>query len=227
MRLSRLNQSRAFTKMEAVVVVAVLMVLAICYVWSKQGKDAARRIACVGNQKQIGIAFRIWARDHQDQYPMLISTNAGGTMEFVGGPDTFRHFQVMSNELNTPRILHCPSESKSGRKWSTYFGRPRAGVAGEIPFAGNTNLSYFVGVDATDLQPQRLLSGDRNVTNDWPVRGGLLELTTNRPVGWTREIHVRQGNVSLADGSVRHWDSPGLQQGLQDSGVATNRLAMP
>ena len=33
-------------------------------------------------------------------------------MEYAGA-DTFRHFQVMSNELSTPRILVCPADDRT------------------------------------------------------------------------------------------------------------------
>jgi prepilin-type processing-associated H-X9-DG protein len=68
------------------------------------------------------------------------------------------------------------------------------------------------------------LYGDRNLTNGWPLENGMLVLTPNRPVGWTHELHNRQGNVALADGSVQEFANsslPGLLVGT------TNRLAMP
>ncbi|HYT61936.1 MAG TPA: hypothetical protein VEL06_17280 [Haliangiales bacterium] len=46
-------------------------------------------------------------------------------------------------------------------------------------------------------------------------------------MGWTKEIHQQSGNLLLDDGSVQPVDSAGLQKALRDSGVATNRLAIP
>ena len=76
----------------------------------------AKRITCVNNLKQIGLAFRTWAIDNDGRFPFNVSTNAGGTMEFCAtGADGFDsnaalHFQVMSNELSTPSILVCPED---------------------------------------------------------------------------------------------------------------------
>ncbi len=45
-----------------------------------------------------------------------MSTGKGGTLELCDrGSDgydrnSFRHFQIMSNELNTPKILVCPND---------------------------------------------------------------------------------------------------------------------
>lgn len=54
-------------------------------------KQKAMRINCVNNLKQIGLAARIYASDHGDVLP--------------GG------FLVMSNELNTAKILFCAART--------------------------------------------------------------------------------------------------------------------
>jgi hypothetical protein len=83
-----------------------------------QAKSRAQEISCRNNMKQIGLAFRTWALDNEDQFPFNVSTNKGGTLELCAvGPDGFDrnaafHFQVMSNELSTPKILVCPADTK-------------------------------------------------------------------------------------------------------------------
>jgi hypothetical protein len=79
-------------------------------------KDRAESIQCVNQMKQIGLAFRVWAADNKDRYPFNVSTNEGGTYELVAhGTNGFDlnapfHFRAVSNELNTPAILTCPSD---------------------------------------------------------------------------------------------------------------------
>jgi hypothetical protein len=81
-------------------------------------KGKAQSINCANNMKQIGLAFRTWALDHDDNFPFNVSTNKGGTLELCApGSDGFDrnaalHFQVMSNEMSTPNILVCPADSK-------------------------------------------------------------------------------------------------------------------
>jgi len=67
-----------------------------------KGKGRAQTINCVSNLKQIGLAARIYANDHNDMYP----------------PD----FLTMSNELNTPKILVCPSDTSKTKvmDWSQF-----------------------------------------------------------------------------------------------------------
>jgi hypothetical protein len=67
-----------------------------------KAKDRALSIACVNNLKQIGLAMRIWSLDNQDAYPP--------------------NFLVMSNELNTPKILVCPKDTahQIAESWSSF-----------------------------------------------------------------------------------------------------------
>jgi prepilin-type processing-associated H-X9-DG protein len=148
---------------------------------------------------------------------MQLSTNQGGTLEFVAGGNAFRHFQAMSNELSTPKVLVCPADK---RKAATNFVALR-----------NEHLSYFVGLDATTNDFQMLLSGDRNITNTTPPVGSILFLTTNqtsvRGAGWSKELHNNAGNVVLADGSVQPVTASRLRDQLKVSTVVTQRLALP
>src|SRR6516165_4312385 len=108
-----LKNKKAFTLIELLVVIAVLAILAAMLLPAlASAKRKAQRINCVNNLKQCGLAFRIWEGDHSDRYQMSLSETNGGTMEFDTGADTFRHYLVMSNELSTPKILVCPSDTR-------------------------------------------------------------------------------------------------------------------
>lgn len=209
-------RSGAFTLVELLItiaVVGVIVMLLLPALLSVRGKSS--HINCVNNLKQIGLAFRIWEGDNNDKFPMQVGVTNGGTREFVLTGRVFPHFLAMSNELNTPKILACPLDSKRIAAWS--FGTN----------LNDTQISYFVGVDADQTRPAMLLAGDRNLTlSGTPLQHGLVSLATNSAVGWTKQIHKGFGNVVLADGSVRQTDAVQLQKQLQDSGVA-NRLAIP
>jgi prepilin-type N-terminal cleavage/methylation domain-containing protein len=211
----RLPRTDGLTLIELLVVLAVLAIAVAMLMPSVSNHPVrAPRINCVNNLKQVGLAFRSWAFDHGDQFPMGVSTNAGGTMELVSGPNAFAHFQVVSNELSTPRVLFCPADSK--RTSATNFAD-----------FSNLSLSYFVGVDAVATNEQRFLSGDRNITNGATLENGILVLTTNQPAGWTHQLHAKSGNIGLADGSVQQLTPSRLREAIASTGVATNRLAMP
>ena len=180
-------------------------------------QNQSSEIQCVNNLKQIGLAFRIWEGDNGDKLPMRVPAKKGGAMEPALRGNVAPVFQVMSNELATPRILLCPADADrfAAKNFTTGFD--------------NSTVSYFAGVDAADDKPAMFLSGDDNFAiGSRPVKSGLLLLlATNASVSWTAARHVNRGNIGLADGAVMTTGSSTLRQLLVQTGVATNRLALP
>ena len=207
------------TMIEVLMVLAALMILAAIFLPAMlrpRSFSGSTRIQCVNNLKQIGLATRVWEGDNNDTYPMFVPETNGGSMEFTAGTNAWRHFQVMSNELSTPKLLICPVESDTHRF-----------VASNFIWMSNSNLSYFVGIVSNETNPELILSGDHNITNGTPVKNGMLDLTTTAPAGWTAENHNTVGNIVLADGSVQQVSIAGLQSAVATSGGATNHLQMP
>ncbi len=217
---------------EVLIVIAVLLlVVAILLpqlLRPRMQRARGERISCMNSLKQVGLAFRIWQGDNNDKFPMNVSVTNGGTMELVEGGTAWRHFQVMSNELNTPKFLLCPADVDSNRRRATCWTCALNERYEQIPFLGNTNTSYFVGVDAVGTNPTMFLAGDRNLAvKNVALPPGLHSLGTNEMVGWTKELHVNQGNILMADASVQQFSPASLQKAFENTGVATNRLAIP
>jgi prepilin-type N-terminal cleavage/methylation domain-containing protein len=217
-RLSN-QRNHALTLVEVLVVIVVLGIVAAIFLSANNGRPVHRavRINCVSNLKQIGLAYRLWEGDNNDKYPMFVSVTNGGAMEAIAAGNVAACFQVMSNELSTPKILICPADDQkvAATNFTTDFSAK--------------NISYFVSLDVTnEINPQMLLCGDDNFEiGGVPVKSGLLELSTNALVSWTSARHHFAGNIGLADGSVQQVTIKGLQSAFQQTGVATNRLAIP
>lgn len=206
----------ALTLPEVLLIVAVLAVVAGLLVPALIAtRRPARTINCVNNVKQVGLSFRVWANDNNERFPMQVSVTNGGTMEFVQMGIAFPHFRALSNELNTPRILHCPKDYERTNAWN---------------FTSDLNdwkISYFVGVDAEPDRPETLLCGDRNLSiAGKPAPRRLVTLSSGDAVGWTSQMHSSAGNIALADGSVHQVNGQRLREFLAKSGL-TNRLAIP
>ena len=211
--------NRALTLFEVLLVIAILMIMAAFILPALKPRPIKyMRISCANNLKQIGLSYRVWAGDNNDKYPMQVSITNGGTMELtnLGSQTALMNYLVMSNELSTPKILNCPSDEQH-----VPFQSFSAGF-------GNTNISYFVGLNAEQTFPQSILSGDDNLTvNGAAVPAGILAVPTNASVVWTAERHVKAGNIGLADGSAQQVTISGVNQAFQQTGFNTNRLAIP
>jgi competence protein ComGC len=205
---------RAFTRTD--LAVGILILLALLFLGFPslvRFKRDQERIGCASRLKNIGLAFRVFATDHSDHFPMQVSTNQGGTAEFNYTTELFRHFAVFSNELSTPRILVCPSDS---RRKSAY------NFLGDI---SNSNLSYFLVPDAMETQTF-LLAGDRNIISDSTRTNGILFVRSNNVLKWSSDMHNSLGNVIVGDGSVQYVYNTNMLFLLQRV-VTPFRIALP
>ena len=113
---------RAFTLLELLAVIAIIAILAaLLFPVLAKGKSVAKRAVCTSQLHQIGVSFQSFAHDHNSHFPMQISTNLGGTAEWVQSAArirgysflAYRHFQVLESELRTPKPLVCPADDLS------------------------------------------------------------------------------------------------------------------
>ena len=134
-----------------------MMVLALLLPAISKAKRGAEqfgeRTSCQNNMRQIGLAFKVWALEHNDRFPFNVSTNSGGTLELCApGNDGFdknalAHFMVISNELGTPNLLVCPDDSSKRAASSFSDVQP-----------GNITYQLRTGKDVDSENPQEVLA---------------------------------------------------------------------
>lgn len=205
----------AFSLMELFIAVAFLAILAAVFLPGlAKSKARSSRLNCNNNMRMIGLAFHTWSLDNHDHFPMQVPRIEGGTMELAATGDVFLHFQVMSNELSTPRILLCPTDDK--RLYATSFDA----------FA-DTNLSYFISISTTKGDNANFLFGDRNLTNRARPGNRLISLTKLNSIAWTRDLHYEKGNLGFGDASVTAFRNGDVGTVIKSLGATTNWLAVP
>lgn len=215
------TEPQAFTRMDLLVVVVVVTLLAAVVLPAlASNRTRSDRVVCANNLRQIGIALQIWGNNHGDQILWNVDMVEGGTRLHPLSANTWFHFAWLSNELASPRIVFCPSDT--GRPALDFTGDPAVGYI--HPNFANRATSYFLNAHPYGRLPgEEMLAGDRNL----PTQGAsstcsmLAAVSTTRacPVplsfGWTNGLHgTSAGNLLMFDSRVEQADNERLRAAI-------------
>lgn len=206
---------RGFTLIELLVVIAIVVVLAALLLPAlARAKEQARRVKCISNLKQISLAVKDFALDHDWKNPWHAAVSDGGTFGSSAGM-AWKNFSAVSNELAAPQVLVCPSDTGT---------KLMAGTWPEFMAAGyqSNALSFFVGLDGYEQMPVAMLAGDRNITGGVSDKCGSVAAAPgvkaseykagNASIRWSNSVHGVSGDIAFTDGSVQRANRRELQE---------------
>ncbi len=242
--LNRPGQRAAFTLIELLVVIAIIAILASMLLPAlSKGKMKATGAACLNNQKQLPLAFMLYAGDHDDR---MVPNAAGGgywpgAMDTAGavlGPPpnftglssavTLDYVQrglaagLMFRYANNVSAYHCPGDKRASRTPGAGWGYDSYSKANGMNGGAWGTQSPYLRMVEIPQPSDSLVFLEESDPRGYNWGTWVLDALPDAP-GWVDPFavyHSAASSLAYADGhsEMRRWQDPGVLAAATASG---------
>jgi type II secretory pathway pseudopilin PulG len=151
---AQLRKGHAFTLLELLVVMAVVIILAALLLPSlHRSSNQAQNSACVGQLRQLGLAVRLYAEDNKNTFPSAellptLPVSLANPMPRIC--DVLMPYVTGANGNNTSFVFRCPADNRarfvtegSSYEWNTELNSRR------LDETGSQTVNYSIEIHNT------------------------------------------------------------------------------
>ena len=202
---------KGFTLLELLVVIAIISILAAMLLPGLvRAREAARRVSCSNNLRQMGIALKMYANESRGQFPPLQkfvgdACETKNTRTFMfDGPSIYPEYLAESRVLVCPSGFEAVQEERGGR-WNRPDGPQGERAGGSVNPCLLDQLSYFyanwifktewITEEGTGDVSQPFLDGLRNILDDPEVAPLEASWSFTNEFGETQQVFRLQEGI--------------------------------